>query len=277
MIALSEDPEVNSENNIINNLISDQLTVDQFLGISASTASESSDAQEDYSTEVDVSHNTHLINQCLRHNIFEKDFENPVSYNAKNFINNNLEKFKFDFETALKINLASSVTSPLNLCKKRMADCEIENMDEIRTPKSRLRTISNKYILCVDDNPMDLEITQKKLEELGYSTVLARTGQEAIDLLQSKFELLNSDCSISDKLKYFDISIVLMDCIMPDMSGFDTSRAIRSMNSEISDIPIVGLTTSATEETCNKCKESGMNYCLVKPLKIEQFNEIMTL
>ncbi|KAF0501469.1 protein-histidine kinase [Gigaspora margarita] len=218
-----------------------------------------------------------VINQCLRHYILEKDFENPVSYNAKNFINNNLEKFKFDFETALKINLASSVTSPLNLCKKRMADCEIENMDEIRTPKSRLRTISNKYILCVDDNPMDLEITQKKLEELGYSTVLARTGQEAINLLQSRLELLNSDCSISDKLKYFDISIVLMDCIMSDMSGFDTSRAIRSMNSEISDIPIVGLTTSATEETCNKCKESGMNYCLVKPLKIEQFNEIMVL
>ncbi|RIB21376.1 hypothetical protein C2G38_1106412 [Gigaspora rosea] len=221
-----------------------------------------------------------VINQCSRHNILEKDFENSVSYNAKNFINNNLEKFKFDFETAFKINLASSVTSPLNICKKRMADCEIENMDEIRATKSRLRTISNKYILCVDDNPMDLEITQKNLEELGYSTLLARSGQEAIDLLQSKFELLNSDCGISDtedKLKYFDISIVLMDCKMSDMSGFDTSRAIRSLNSEISDIPIVGLSASATEETYNKCKESGMNYCLVKPLKIEQFNEIMTL
>ncbi|RIB23734.1 hypothetical protein C2G38_2032487 [Gigaspora rosea] len=98
-----------------------------------------------------------LINQCLHHYNLEKDFEN----NAKNFINNNLEKFKLDFE---------------NL-RKRMAGHE---MVVIRSPKSRSRTISDKKcILCVDDNPVDLKITRKKLEELGYSTLLATTGQEA--------------------------------------------------------------------------------------------------
>ncbi|CAG8607625.1 13745_t:CDS:2 [Cetraspora pellucida] len=155
-----------------------------------------------------------------------------------------------------------------------MASREIGDTDLIRITKSRLRTISNKKcILCV--------ITQKKLEKLGYSTLLATTGQEAIDLLQSKFESLNINNSGSsvleeDKIKSFDISLVLMDCIMPKMSGFDTSRAIRSMNSQISNIPIVALTASEEEETYSKCIESGMNHCLAKPLKTDQFNDIIS-
>ncbi|CAG8582214.1 16859_t:CDS:2, partial [Dentiscutata heterogama] len=182
------------------------------------------------------------------------------------------EKFKFDFESALKINLASSVISPLNISKKRMASYEVG--DIIRTSKSRSRTISNKkYILCVDKNP-------KKLEELGYSTLSATSGQEAIDFLLSKFEsfsINNSDSYVSEenRLKSFEILMILMDCTMTEMSGFDTSQAIRLMNSQISNIPIVALTAIATEEMFNKCKESGMNYCLTKPLKTNQFNEII--
>ncbi|CAG8770793.1 679_t:CDS:2, partial [Gigaspora rosea] len=138
---------------------------------------------------------------------FKLNFENPVNYNAKNFINNNFEKFKLDFELALKINLASSVTPLLKISRKRMAGHEIV---VIKNPKSRSRTISDKKcILCVNDNPVDLK---KKLEELGYSALLATTGQKAIDLLHSKFELfsiskVDSSVSEEDKLESFDISM----------------------------------------------------------------------
>ncbi|CAG8616784.1 9100_t:CDS:2 [Scutellospora calospora] len=157
----------------------------------------------------------------------------------------------------------------------------IENTNNMITSESRLKTISNrKCILCVDDNFIDLKITQKKVERLGYSTLLANTGQEAINILQSEFESLNFNKSnpyvLEDKMKPFNISLVLMDCMMPEMSGFDASIAIRSMNSQISNIPIVALTSSETKETFIKCIESGMNACLVKPLKTKQFSEILT-
>ncbi|CAG8615862.1 916_t:CDS:2, partial [Racocetra persica] len=222
-----------------------------------------------------------LINQCSCNNNLEKDveenvyknFENSISYNAKSIMNNNSEKFKFDFESSLKINLASSVTSPLNISKKRMSSYEIGNTG--KATKCRLITYNKKRILCVDANPVDL-----KVEELGYSTLLATNGQEAINILQSEFKLLSINnskyVSEKDKMKSFDISLVLMDCIMPETSGFDTSRAIRSLNSQISNIPIVALTASKTEETYNKCIESGMNDCLVKPIEAEHFIKIAT-
>ena len=59
------------------------------------------------------------------------------------------------------------------------------------------------------------------------------------------------------------------------MSGFDASKAIRSMRPPISNIPIIALTASAVQGTRDKCLESGMNDYLTKPLKIGQLKEML--
>ncbi|CAG8459259.1 8793_t:CDS:10, partial [Scutellospora calospora] len=128
-----------------------------------------------------------LLSQCMHNNNnSERNIENPICYNAKNLINNNFEKFKFDFESSLKINQASSVTSPLNISKKRMIG-NMDNDDMMKPPKSKIKTISMSNRILCDNNSADLK---------------------------------------------------------PGMSGFDTSRVIRSMNSQISNIPIIALTAS---------------------------------
>ena len=59
------------------------------------------------------------------------------------------------------------------------------------------------------------------------------------------------------------------------MSGFDASKAIRSMEPPISNIPIIALTASAVQGTRDRCIESGMNDFLTKPLKMGQLKEML--
>ncbi|GBB92369.1 hypothetical protein RclHR1_00200002 [Rhizophagus clarus] len=139
-------------------------------------------------------------------------------------------------------------------------------IDEHRALKFRSCPISkSKRILCVEDNPINLKVIQHQLEKLGYPSLSATNGQEAVNLIQAEYSDINEESSkeISSK-----ISLILMDCAMPIMSGFDASKAIRAMSTSISNVPIIALTASAIQETKDKCLESGMNDYLTKPLKI---------
>ncbi|CAG8752195.1 42738_t:CDS:2 [Gigaspora margarita] len=123
--------------------------------------------------------------------------------------------------------------------------------------------------------------TLRQVSKLGYSTISATNGLEAINLIDSKFRSLgdaysNSFYSNMDQLKPCRISLILTECNLPMMSGFDVSQAIRAMKPPISDIPIVVLTALSMEEIRNKCIESGINDYLAKPLKIEELKKVFT-
>ncbi|KAF0559597.1 protein-histidine kinase [Gigaspora margarita] len=139
----------------------------------------------------------------------------------------------------------------------------------------------SKCILCVDDNYISLENTLRQVSKLGYSTISASNGLEAINLIDSKFSSLsdkysNSFYSNMDQLKSRKISLILTECNLPMMSGFDVSQAVRAMKPPISDTPIVVLTALPMREIRNKCIESGANDYLAKPLKIEELEKILT-
>ncbi|KAG9288146.1 hypothetical protein G9A89_000941 [Geosiphon pyriformis] len=171
-------------------------------------------------------------------------------------------------------NASSDQQSPTKALKdvsqrppsKRSASCEAQDSDQPETHhKSRTRAVSqSRCILCVEDNPINLKVIQHQLSKLGYQCLSATNGQEAVNLMQGDL-----DSSIgSDR-----VSLILMDCAMPVMSGFDASKAIRALGPPKSEIPIIALTASAVQGTRDKCLESGMNDYLTKPLKLLQLKE----
>ena len=105
-------------------------------------------------------------------------------------------------------------------------------------------------VLLAEDNPVNQEVAVGMLEHLGCSVRVVANGQEAV-------ELAGSDS--------FDL--VLMDCEMPEMDGFDATREIRAREREehLPTLPIVAMTASAAEVVRDRCLEAGMNGYLSKP------------
>ncbi|CAG8507754.1 23861_t:CDS:2 [Gigaspora margarita] len=132
-----------------------------------------------------------------------------------------------------------------------------------------------------DNNYISLENTLRQVSNLGYSTISATNGLEAVKLISSNFRSLNDTYSSSfysniDQLKYRKISLILTECNLPMMSGFDVSQAVRAMKPPISDTPIVVLTALPIEEIRNKCIESEINDYLAKPLKTGELEKVLT-
>ncbi|CAG8820901.1 8463_t:CDS:2, partial [Gigaspora rosea] len=123
-----------------------------------------------------------------------------------------------------------------------------------------------------EDNPINLKVIQHQLSKLGYPSLCATNGQEAVNLIETEY---SNSSSTSEDSNSGRISLILMDCAMPIMSGFDASRAIRAMNTSISNVPIIALTASAVQGTKEQCLESGMNDYLTKPLKIAKLKEML--
>ncbi|RIB01815.1 hypothetical protein C2G38_948383 [Gigaspora rosea] len=165
---------------------------------------------------------------------------------------------------------------PTQLGVKRMAHDGSESTsasNDDRASKFRFRPVSkSKCILCVEDNPINLKVIQHQLSKLGYPSLCATNGQEAVNLIETEY---SNSSSTSEDSNSGRISLILMDCAMPIMSGFDASRAIRAMNTSISNVPIIALTASAVQGTKEQCLESGMNDYLTKPLKIAKLKEML--
>ncbi|MBQ5177103.1 hybrid sensor histidine kinase/response regulator [Acinetobacter pittii] len=124
------------------------------------------------------------------------------------------------------------------------------------------------HILAVDDHLPNLIVLEALLGELNVRTTKAISGQEALNLIQER---------IDQKLKPFDL--VFMDIQMPVMSGIDTTRAIRSLESTLDgemQLPIIALTAHALADEKQKLLKVGMNDYVTKPIQMEQIIQILT-
>jgi CheY-like chemotaxis protein len=114
-------------------------------------------------------------------------------------------------------------------------------------------------ILVADDISANQMLSLKLLENLGYTGVAVSNGKEALDALE---------------LRPYDL--VLMDCQMPEMDGFEATKRIRgSADAAVRSIPIVALTANAMEGDRKKCLDAGMNDYLSKPLKKDPLREVL--
>lgn len=123
------------------------------------------------------------------------------------------------------------------------------------------------HILAVDDHLPNLIVLEALLGELNVKTTKAMSGQEGLQIIQQRVE---------QGLKPFDL--VFMDIQMPVMSGIDTTRAIRSLESTLDGMrmPIIALTAHALAEEKQKLLKVGMDDYVTKPIQIEQIIQILT-
>lgn len=116
--------------------------------------------------------------------------------------------------------------------------------------------LTGRKILLAEDNDLNWEIAEALLTERGLVLEWAENGEICVD----KFK--------QSPVGYYDA--ILMDIRMPVMTGHEAARAIRALEREDSDIPIIAMTADAFEEDIRKCMESGMNAHVAKPIDIRE-------
>lgn len=116
-------------------------------------------------------------------------------------------------------------------------------------------------ILLVEDNPINQMVAQKMLEKLGLKSVLANNGVEAMRCLNEQT---------------FDL--VLMDCQMPEMDGFDATREIRKQDMKATNkktLPVVAMTANVMSGDRERCLDVGMDDYIGKPVLREQLELVL--
>jgi CheY-like chemotaxis protein/HPt (histidine-containing phosphotransfer) domain-containing protein len=112
-------------------------------------------------------------------------------------------------------------------------------------------------ILVVDDYPLNLEIVTTFLTEAGCVVSTAANGQQALERIGRE-----------------TVEVVLMDCQMPVMDGFEATRQLRLMP-ECNALPIIAMTANVMEGDREKCFAAGMNDFVGKPVMIENLLEAL--
>ena len=142
-------------------------------------------------------------------------------------------------------------------CEKPLFMSELQNLlskpvsEEAKEEKEEF-DCTGKRILLVEDNVLNQEIAQTVLEDAGFLVETANDGVIAVEKIKQ-----------AEKGQY---DLVLMDIQMPIMNGYEATKRIRALNSEMSSIPIIAMTANAFGEDREKAFATGMNGHLAKPI-----------
>jgi CheY-like chemotaxis protein len=119
-------------------------------------------------------------------------------------------------------------------------------------------TLAGKKILIVDDDVRNIFALTSVLERYQIEILYAENGREGISVLQN----------------HPDIDLVLMDVMMPEMDGYETTQAIREIP-QFAHLPIIALTAKAMRGDREKCIESGASDYITKPVETDQLLSVL--
>jgi two-component system, sensor histidine kinase len=151
------------------------------------------------------------------------------------------------------------ITLPLPLVPARTPSSKASDQPLARTATSTTAAPSPSpdhapHVLLVEDNAVNAIVAEAELQSMGIEVTVMRNGQQAIDWLESR-----------------QTDLVLMDCEMPELDGFEATRCIRERERQTGRKPvsIVALTANGWEAYARRCLNVGMNDHLAKPFRPE--------
>ena len=124
---------------------------------------------------------------------------------------------------------------------------------------SELSASFDLHILVAEDNTINQMLARKLLEKAGCSVELVDNGQKALEALSQK-----------------SFDLILMDCMMPVMDGFEATRNIRASGQSYSDIPIIAFTANEEKSDQKACEQVGMNDFIHKPISPPELQKLLT-
>lgn len=127
-------------------------------------------------------------------------------------------------------------------------------------PSAPARIFANVRVLLADDNLVNQKVATRLLQRLGIEVVCVGNGCEALDALRRG-----------------DFDVVLMDCQMPEMDGYEATRQLRQSRGEFRNalIPVIALTAHAMAADRDKCIAAGMNEYLSKPIDALRLQQVI--
>lgn len=138
---------------------------------------------------------------------------------------------------------------------RRVLQPELNTLSDARV--DALSSPRRARVLLVEDNPVNQLVAKGMLGKLGCEVIVAGHGGEALDQLEQR-----------------DFDLVLMDCNMPVMDGYEASRQIRR-SGRWPQLPIVALTANAMSEERERCRAAGMSDYLAKPFRREELAALL--
>jgi signal transduction histidine kinase/DNA-binding response OmpR family regulator len=170
--------------------------------------------------------------------------------------------------TAREIGIAACLTKPVRAAQLRdtlgttvVGSSSSGPVQRSITPHHQVATTRDGEVLrvlVVEDNAVNQKVAVKFLAKLGYASDVAANGLEALEA--------------TVRVRY---DVILMDCQMPEMDGFEATRVLRERERSQGGphLHIVALTASALAEERQKCLDSGMDAFLPKPVRLEALRE----
>ena len=161
------------------------------------------------------------------------------------------------FDVVVKPIRAAVLLRAVSLAAERKCDIELAPAAQSVPRKAVDRATAlaqGILILVAEDNPTNRLVIGKQLEQLGYTFDMVNDGEQAWQALQAT-----------------DYGLLLTDCFMPILDGYELTRRIREHETENGHrLPILALTASALQGDAEKCYRTGMDGYLSKPVSLDK-------
>jgi signal transduction histidine kinase/ActR/RegA family two-component response regulator len=175
-------------------------------------------------------------------------------------------------ESALGVGttVSMTLTFPIATATQPHAAAEVPARNEPRLYVDRPKlapsrvdysAYANQRVLAVDDHPVNRLLLERQLAQFGLRVTSALDGRDALDAWRTGHHAL-----------------VITDCNMPEMDGYELARAIREAEAKehLARTPIIGWTANAAQEVIGECRAAGMDDVLIKPANLEALRQLVS-